>query len=123
MNRADLAYFVIKKTGESSWIATIVNDGSITSWTDGESYYTYKVGTNAVNTLDIASRWESTEGKPTILRSDYTIKGDFPYKKWTVTALGPNGAASSTASSIAYATSTLRCVSGPTTVETVRSVS
>ena len=123
LNRADLADFVIKKTGASSWIATIVNDSSITSWTDGESYYTYKVGTNAVNTLDIASRWESTEGKPTILRSDYTIKGDFPYKKWTVAALGPNGAASSTASSIAYATSTLRCVSGPTTVETVRSVS
>lgn len=123
LNRADLADFVIKKTGESSWIATIVNDGSITAWTDGESYYTYKVGTNAVNTLDIAARWESTEGKPTILRSDYTIKGDFPYKKWTVTALGPNGSASSTSSSIAYATSTLRCVSGPTTVETVRSVS
>ncbi len=122
-NKANLADFVVKKTGDSSWIANISNDSSITSFTNGERYYVYNVGTTAVNEVSVASRWESTEGKPTILRSDYTVSGQFPYKKWTVTAIGPNGAASSTTSTIAYASGTLRCVSGPTEVETVRSVS
>lgn len=122
-NKANLADFVVKRTGDSSWIAKITNDSSITSFTGGEKYYIYNVASNAVNTISIASRWESTEGKPTVLRSDYTVSGQFPYKKWTVTALGPNGVPSSTATTIAYSASTLRCVSGPTEVNTVRSVS
>lgn len=123
LNKANLADFVVKKTGDSSWIAKIAKDASITSFTGGEKYYVYKVADGATNDVTIASRWESTEGKPTVLRSDYTVKGDFPYKKWTVSAIGPNGVPSSAGTTIAYATSSLRCVSGPTEVETVRSVS
>lgn len=119
LDAADKADFTLRETGKE-WLSHLENLSRLPV-DDSESYYGYRLA-NGANKVEIASRWESAENAPTRLRSDYTIEGSFPYMKTKIGAVGVNGRIDTFDLSVSYAKDSLRCVSSPLSIDTVRAV-